>query len=72
MNQIELYIYRNYNGDWINNTMDGKGVFNWGNECKYNGDYKNNKREGKGVYSYGCNLYDGNWLNNMPHGEGTL
>ena len=52
--------------------MDGKGIFNWGNECKYIGDYKNNKREGNGVYSYGCNLYDGNWLNNMPHGEGTL
>ena len=63
---------RNYNGDWKNNAMDGKGVFNWGNECKYNGDYKNNKREGNGVYSYGCNLYDGSWLNNLPHGEGTL
>lgn len=63
---------RNYNGDWKKNTMDGKGVFNWGNECKYTGDYRNNKREGNGVYSFGCNLYDGNWFNGMPHGEGTL
>ena len=63
---------RNYSGDWKNNVMDGRGTFNWGNECKYVGDYKNNKREGNGVYSFGCNLYDGNWLNNMPHGEGTL
>ena len=63
---------RSYTGDWSNNSMDGKGVFNWGNECKYKGEYKNNKREGNGVYSFGCNLYDGYWLNNMPHGEGTL
>ena len=63
---------RNYYGDWKNNTMEGKGVFNWGNGCKYNGDYKNNKKEGNGVYSFGCNLYDGFWLNNMPHGEGIL
>ena len=52
--------------------MDGKGVFNWGNECRYVGEYKNNKKEGNGVYYYGCNLFDGNWLNNMPHGEGTF
>ena len=63
---------RHYNGDWKNNTMDGKGVFNWGNECKYIGEYKNNKKEGNGIYYYGCNLYDGYWLNNMPHGEGTF
>ena len=63
---------RVYTGDWLNNSMDGKGVFKWGNECKYTGEYKNNKREGNGVYSFGCNLYDGYWLNNMPHGEGTL
>ena len=63
---------RKYNGEWKNNSMDGKGVFNWGNECRYVGEYKNNKKEGNGVYYYGCNLFDGNWLNNMPHGEGTF
>lgn len=63
---------RNYNGDWKNNTMDGRGIFSWDNGDKYNGDYKNNIKEGNGVYSYGCNLYDGNWVNNKPHGEGTL
>ena len=52
--------------------MDGKGIFSWGNGVKYKGDYKNNKREGNGVYSFGCNLYDGFWLNNLPHGEGIL
>ena len=63
---------RNYNGDWKNNAMDGRGVFQWENGDKYNGEYKNNIKEGNGVYSYGCNLYDGSWVNNKPHGEGTL
>ena len=69
------FIFKNgksYNGDWKNNTMDGKGTFTWGNNSKYKGDYKNNMREGNGVYSFGCNLYDGEWVRGMPHGEGTL
>ena len=63
---------RNYNGEWKNNVMEGTGIFTWGSDSKYIGEYKKNIREGNGVYSFGCNLYDGNWLNNMPHGEGTL
>ena len=63
---------RTYNGQWKQNNIDGKGIFTWGEETKYNGYYKNNQREGTGVYSFGCNLYDGNWVNGMPHGEGTL
>ena len=52
--------------------MNGKGIFSWGNKCKYNGNYKKNIRGGNGVYSFGCNLYDGEWINGLPHGEGTL
>ena len=63
---------RSYNGYWKNNTMDGKGIFKWENNSKYKGYYKNNMREGNGVYSFGCNLYDGEWVRGMPHGEGTL
>ena len=63
---------RKYNGDWKNSIMDGEGVFSWDDDTKYKGTYKNNVREGNGVYSFGANLYDGHWINNMPHGEGTL
>ena len=64
---------RSYTGDWKKNAIDGKGIFTWEkSESKYSGYYKNNMREGNGVYSFGCNLYDGNWVNGMPHGEGTL
>ena len=63
---------RKYNGDWKNNNMHGIGIFSWDDDTKYNGEYRNNVREGNGVYSFGANLYDGHWINNMPHGEGTL
>ena len=63
---------RKYNGDWKNNNMDGIGKFSWDDDTKYNGEYKNNIREGNGVYSFGANLYDGHWVNGMPHGDGTL
>ena len=63
---------RKYNGDWKLNTMDGIGKFSWDDDTKYNGEYRNNVREGNGVYSFGANLYDGHWVNGMPHGNGTL
>ena len=52
--------------------MDGLGTFTWDEDTKYKGEYKNNKKEGNGVYSFGANLYDGYWVNNLPHGKGTL
>ena len=63
---------RTYNGDWEQNKMVGKGIFTWENGSKYKGYYKNNMRDGNGIYSFGCNLYDGNWVNGLPHGKGTL
>ena len=63
---------RKYNGDWKNNKMEGIGKFSWDGDTKYNGEYKNNVREGNGVYSFGANLYDGHWVNGIPHGDGTL
>ena len=63
---------RKYNGDWKNNAMDGRGIFTWDEHIKYNGNYVKNIKEGNGVYSFGANLYDGQWVNNMPYGEGIL
>ena len=63
---------RKYNGTWKKNKMDGTGVFTWKDGTKYKGQYKNNFREGNGVYSFGANLYDGTWVDNLPHGQGML
>ena len=63
---------RKYNGSWKKNRMDGVGVFTWEDGTKYKGQYKNNIKEGNGVYSFGANLYDGSWVDNLPHGQGML
>lgn len=63
---------KEYNGTWENNAMNGLGVFTWDDGTKYKGEYKNNLREGNGVYSFCANLYDGFWVNGLPHGEGIL
>ena len=63
---------RKYNGNWKKNNMDGIGEFIWEDGTKYKGQYKNNIREGDGVYSFGANLYDGVWVDNLPHGKGIL
>ena len=63
---------RKYNGTWKKNKMDGSGVFTWEDGTKYKGQYKNNIKEGNGVYSFGANLYDGTWVDNLPHGQGML
>lgn len=63
---------RKYAGSWKKNSMDGTGVFIWEDRTKYKGQYKNNIKQGNGVYSFGANLYDGLWMNNLPHGKGIL
>ena len=63
---------RKYKGSWKKNKMDGTGEFTWEDGTKYKGQYKNNIKEGNGVYSFGANLYDGTWVDNLPHGQGML
>ena len=36
------------------------------------GEYKKNKRDGKGIYYHENIYYSGDWVNNMPHGEGKI
>ena len=52
--------------------MNGQGEFIFDKNTKYKGDYKNNKRDGKGTYTAGNIYYTGQWLNNIPHGEGKI
>lgn len=34
---------------WLNNQLNGKGVFRWANGTVYEGCYKNTRKEGEGV-----------------------
>ncbi len=41
-----------YNGEWLNDLMNGKGILNYNNGNKYEGDFVNGKFEGKGKFSF--------------------
>ena len=51
----------------------GEGVYRFNNNIKYEGHYSNGIKEGYGKVSFISNgelIYQGNWKENMPSGEG--
>ena len=62
-----------YEGEFVNDKREGKGIFYWENGEKYTGEWKNDIREGKGIqfYNNGQN-YDGEWKNDKREGRGIL
>ena len=68
-----------YSGEWNDGKMHGSGrmVFECDEEgipvSYYEGKFRNNMREGTGTRLYRSgNLYDGEWLCNLPHGKGRM
>src|SRR2546423_1867990 len=62
---------RKYDGEWVNNTMHGKGVLTWKDGRKYDGTFANDKRHGYGMYTWADGRkYEGPWLNGKQHGQG--
>lgn len=47
-----------YVGDWVDNRMEGGGVFTWSDGRKYEGEYLDDKKHGYGVFEWP----DGNFL----------
>jgi hypothetical protein len=63
----------NYEGEWKNDLMSGKGKFIYSDGKTYEGMLKDSKKNGKGVFDYGNgNKYDGEWLDEEMSGQGTL
>ena len=62
---------QSYEGEFRNNKLNGKGVFNWGDGKIYTGNYVNNKKHGYGKLKWNNNsFYEGYWVNNKQHGKG--
>ena len=68
-----------YEGGWVDGRMHGHGKMVFvsdeeGNPISYyEGEFVNNLRIGKGVRVYRTgNMYDGEWLDNLPHGHGRM
>lgn len=67
-----------YNGQFIENNIDGKGiivclicvgVYQWSDGRKYDGDWKNNKMEGRGVFTWPDERkYEGEYFDDKKKG----
>jgi len=45
----------------------------WGDGSNYQGTFVNGKMEGKGIMTYANgDTFDGQWKNNLQHGQGTF
>ena len=58
------------------NALNDKGILELGddfikysNGATYEGDVLDEKREGFGIYTYQNYSYEGNWCNDLKHGE---
>ncbi|CAF1469676.1 unnamed protein product, partial [Adineta ricciae] len=68
------YEYANgekYQGEWINDQTNGKGIRTFPSGNRYDGEEKNGKRHGYGV-NYWANgeKYEGYWANDKMNGSG--
>jgi hypothetical protein len=61
-----------FEGEFINDLMHGKGfIKNYVEKSEYSGDTRRGKRDGYGIYKYpNGDMYQGEWLENQPHGKG--
>lgn len=59
-------------GEWLENNMDGIGVYTWEDGRQYQGEYKDDKKHGYGIYTWKDGReYRGFWHRGKQHGLGT-
>jgi hypothetical protein len=65
---------KEYEGYMRNGMKEGRGRLMFSDGAFYEGEFKEDKMNGKGVlyYNEGKPAYDGTWVNDHFHGEGTL
>ncbi|KAL4483005.1 hypothetical protein ABPG74_019031 [Tetrahymena malaccensis] len=68
--------YKMYQGDWLNDKIEGFGIFEFKNGDIYEGNFINNYFKGKGICFYNENSiykkYEGEWNDNKYEGYGIL
>lgn len=68
--------YGVYEGQFEDAFQHGEGVFNYSNGDKYVGQFSRGVREGKGKMVWASGVphewYEGQWLEDKPHGIGSL
>ena len=65
-NILRFHNNNNYQGQFREGTMHGKGIFQWADGHSYVGSFENNDMHGHGRYKCSCGtIRKGNW----SHGE---
>ena len=55
-----------YEGEYMNDKKNGKGIYIWKNGSKYEGNFQNDYRHGYGQMRWqDGRTYKGNWLNGI-------
>lgn len=62
-----------YQGEMINDKMNGKGIYYYSNGNKYEGDFQDDKKNGKGIFFWANGeKYDGEWKDDKRNGKGIF
>ena len=61
-----------YDGEWVEDVMQGSGEFKYASGAVYNGQWQDNKYHGSGTYTWtDGSRYVGGWKENKMHGKGV-
>jgi hypothetical protein len=56
-----------YEGEWLDDTWSGQGVFTWPDGERYEGGFQDDQRSGRGVqWLPGGRVFDGVWAEDRP------
>ena len=62
-----------YEGNFIDNNINGIGIYKWNSGEIYNGNFLNGKMNGKGKYTWpDGGFYEGDYINNIKEGNGKF
>ena len=64
---------KSYSGHWLNNNIDGYGIYKYANGDVYAGHFAEGGRDGYGIYTYkDGSRYEGEWTKEKYDGYGVL
>lgn len=69
----EVVLYDVYEGEFVNDWMDGRGVMKYADGTAYDGEWRRSNSEGRGVMTTPEGfVYEGEWKDGSFHGLGRL
>ena len=71
--KTKVYDDGKYEGEFLNDVREGRGIMYWFDGVKYEGAWKNDKAEGKGIIYYTDGArYEGDFKNDKLEGRGIM